>query len=767
MKKIIIFVTFLLICLSSFWTHKYILALNLFDTIEITGNNMLPSLFYEHNLYNHKTEYGDIIYCLDPDKVGTEVSAYTGVVTNKLDFYSNQQTAILSSIIINGYPNILPGNPVRNFTANEYHSITSMAIRALCMEFKGMTRGKTAEEYISVQYGDNAAKQECINLIEFAKNNPFIEPYNELSVKYLSSNNIVNDDDNMISKEYILEGRNISGPLKISTEGNNDYNLVLPENLTIGQKFYIMVSKDKTYNPINTKINISGKASNGLVFIKAGINNRQNYMGILNINQDIKTQFDLKIEPNIAKLKIIKKDIDSQEILNRATFRVWSKRPKDINDNENLIGNYVTNTEGFIEIDNLIKLDTYYIHEIDSPVGYESSIKDNFDYIVVDKFGETHEITIFNQQKITMENFIQIKGYKQVSSKQEVEYKVYGATNASNISLNSFFIKIPIPYEYYELNRKITIGNFEEKQGYLMYLKDSDNKSREIRKPYKDEVNYHLKNPAVSVNRNIYGVFNSTDLEVIKVSDTNIKELEIKLSPGSKGIEFKTPVFGKGSYSIYIKDMEKEYLLGSNYDGKKINNFTCSNLRSYRIVFDQPISIDEFKSGSFTSDIITNQVYKVIIDTDKRENVLIQEDWDANEINNINISEIMKDKLLLDGETIKNVSIIFKKPVASGFSLASPIILSGTSKDLHIISSEEFNENKNNLFFSNFVEIHGEYKGKVVENGDSWDTGSYFKDLKLTKGKLPKTGSFRFLVICLIPITVGFFLIIRWRGSNE
>lgn len=767
MKKTMIFVTFLLICLSSFWTHKYILALNLFDTIEITGNNILPSLFYEHNLYNHKTEYGDIIYCLDPDKVGTEVSAYTGVVTNKLDFYSNQQTAILSSAIINGYPNILPGNPVRNFTANEYYSITSMAIRALCMEFKGMTRGKTAEEYVSVQYGDNAAKQECKKLIEFAKNNPFIEPYNELSVKYLSSNNIVNDDDNMISKEYILEGRNISGPLKISTEGNNDYNLVLPENLTIGQKFYIMVSKDKTYNPINTKINISGKASNGLVFIKAGINNRQNYMGILNINQDIKTQFDLKIEPNIAKLKIIKKDIDSQEILNRATFRVWSKRPKDINDNENLIGTYVTNTEGFIEIDNLIKLDTYYIREIDSPVGYESSIKDNFDYIVVDKFGETHEITIFNKQKITMENFIQIKGYKQVSSKQEVEYKVYGATNASNISLNSFSIKIPIPNEYYELNRKITIGNFEERQGYLMYLKDSDNKSREIRKPYKDEVNYHLKNPAVSVNRNIYGVFNSTDLEVIKVSDTNIKELEIKLSPGSKGIEFKTPVFGKGSYSIYIKDMEKEYLLGSNYDGKKINNFTCSNLRSYRIVFDQPISIDEFKSGSFTSDIITNQVYKVIIDTDKRENVLIQEDLDANEINNINISEIMKDKLLLDGETIKNVSIIFKKPVASGFSLASPIILSGTSKDLHIISSEEFNENKNNLFFSNFVEIHGEYKGKVVENGDSWDTGSYFKDLKLTKGKLPKTGSFRFLVIGLIPITVGFFLIIRWRGSNE
>jgi hypothetical protein len=765
MKKRVFVFTVLLICLSTFGTHKLIMALNLFDTVEITGNNLLPGLFYEHNLYNHKTEYGDIIYCLDPDKVGTEVSAYKGVVTNKLDFYSNQQIAILSSAIINGYPNTLPGNPIRYFTSEEYHTISSMAIRALCMEFKGMTKGKTAQDYVSVQYGDESAKLECIKLIEYAKSNPFNETYNELSVKCLSKNSIVSDDGSMISKEYIVESKNISGPLKISTKDN--YNLILPQNLMVGQKFNIMILKDKTYESINTKGTISCKANRGLVYIKAGLSNRQNYIGILKVNQDIETNFDLNFESNIAKLKIFKKDIDTQEILNRASFKLWSKKPIDTNDDKNLIGIFETNAEGFIEVNNLGELGTYYIHELDAPVGYENIISGNFESIEIDKFGESYNKTIFNQQNILLENFIQIKGYKQVASNQEVEYKVYGATNASNVSLDNFIIKIPIPNEYYELNRKITIGNFEEKQGYLMYVKDSDNKSYEIRKPYKDEVNYHLASTTASQTRNIEGVFNSTDSEIIKVADSNIKELEIKLSPGSKGVEFKTPVFGNGSYSIYIKDMEKEYLLGSNYDGNKVNNFTCSDLRSYRIKFDKPIHIKEFKSGSFSTDIKTNQVYNLVIDTDRREGILIKENLDAKEINTIRIADIINDNLLIEGEIIKNISVIFNNPVKPGWSLTSPIIITGTSKDLQSISYYKFNGNRNNLYYSNTVEMYGEYKGTKVKNEDNWDTGSYSKDLKLTKGKLPRTGSYRFLAIGFIPITVGFFLITRWRANNE
>lgn len=760
MKKIKTIITILSVFVLTLGAHQLILALDLGDTIEITGNKLLPSLFYEHNLYNQRTEHGDIIYCLDPDKVGTEVSSYHGNVVSKLDLYSNQQIAILSSVIINGYPNVFPGTPYRTFTASEYHSITAMAIRAICMEFKGMTRGNTAEDYISVQYGDAAAKLECIKLIVYAKNNPYTKEYNELIIKSLSDNNIVSVDGTKIEKEYILEGSNVNGPINIALIDSTLADIILPENLSIGEKFKILIPIEKTYKPINTTMEISGKSTSGLVYIKAGITNRQSYMGILRINQNIKTNFVFNIDPNISKLKIIKKDIDTQEVLTTATFKVYSKKPKDANESENLIGTFVSNEEGYIEINNLSILGTYFISEILPPVGYGSKVESIIENAEVDKYGITYNKTIYNQQKAVIENFIQIDGYKQLASNQPLEYKVFGATNASNVSLNDFTINIPIPHEYYKLNNAINIGEFEEKQGYLMYLIDSKNNQHEIKKTYNDEIDYLLSKTSTQKTRNIKGIFNSNDSELIDAPKEGLKEITIKLAPESKGIEFRTPVLGKGNYSIYIKDYEKEYLLGVNYDGTKEHVFKCSNLRSYRMVFDNPIFIKGFKSGSFSADTKSNVVYSVSVNTDKRENVLIKDNLESSVKNVISF---------MDGEIIRNVSIIFKDALKPGFSLASPIVLSGTSNNLKIINDNKYSskDNGDNLYFSNIVEIRGEYKGREVINGDEWETSTYSKKLQLSKGNLPKTGSYKYVLFSLLPLTVGILLVIKWRKSHE
>lgn len=757
MKKIRTIITILSIFIFTFGAHQLILALDLGDTVKIEGSNMLPDLFYEHNLYNHRTEHNDIIYCLDPEKVGTEFDSYQGKVVNNLDLYSNQQIAILKSVIINGYPNILPGTPYRSFSTSEYHSITAMAIRAICMEFKGMTRGKAAEDYISVQYGDASAKLECIKLIVYAKNHPYNVEFNKLSVKCTSDNKIVSEDGTKIGKEYILEGANVAGPINISSIDGNNNDLILPQNLTIGRKFNIMVPKDKTYIPINTTMEINGKATSGLVYIKAGISSRQSYIGILKVNQDIKTTFDFNLDPNIARLRVIKKDIDTQEILTGATFKIWSKQPKNINDIDNLIGTFMTNEEGIIEINNLGELGTYYISEICVPVGYKSADNTDFETIKVDKFGITYNKTIYNKHNVSLENFIQIKGYKQLASNQPVAYKVFGATNASNVSLENFTISIPIPHEYYKLNT-ITLGEFIEKQGYLMYLVDSNNNQHKIKKSYNDEADYLLSKSSTQETRNIKGIFNSTDVKSIDVPKAGIKELTIKLTPDSKGIEFRTPIFGKGSYSIYIKDYEKEYLLGANYDAKIEHNFVCSNLRSYRIVFNKPIFIDEFKTGTFSSNDKSNEIYSVIVDTDKMDNVLIKDNLEANKINVLKFS---------DSEIVENITIIFKDAVKPGFSLVSPIVLTGNSKDLKHISNNKYNGNGNDLHFSNLVEVKGEYKGNEVKNGDKWETSSYSKELKLNKGSLPKTGSYKYMLIGFLSLTLGIFLVIKWRRYHE
>ena len=766
MKKILIVIIVVFFCLSILGTHRMIKALSLLETIGINGNTLLPSLFYEHNLYEHKTENGDIIYCLDPDKAGTEISAYNGIVTNKLDFYSEQQIEILTSLLVNGYPNKLPGNPSRNFTAKEFYCITSMAVRALCMEFKGLTKGKTAEEYIKLQDGEVKAKLECIKLIEYAKKNPCTKIYNELSLKCLSDN-IISDDGSMLYKEYMLVGDILSSKIKISFDKSTNNTIIFPDSVTIGNKFKIMVPIDETLLPIELKMTASVGLESYPVFIKAGLHNRQNYMGVLKVDQDINYKFDLNVDPNIAKLKIIKKDFDTLETLIGASFKVWSDKPIDIYDEENLLGLYETNAEGFIELNNLTRLGTYYIKEIVPPQGYKIMGNDEFESVEIVEFGKSYEKTIYNQQNIIMGNFIQIKGYKQVSSNQFVEYRVYGATNSSNVSLKNFSINIPIASDYYNLNSNIIIGEFEEKQGYLMYITDSGNNTYEMKKSYKDDDDYTINNSNDYNTRNSNGVYNCSDSENIMVPSNDVKEVLIKLAHASKGIEFKTPVFGSGNYSIYITDKDKEYLLGTNYDGRKENNFTCNDLRSYRIVFDKPININEFITGSFSTNLKSNKTYSVLIDTDKRKNIIIKDLLNANNKNIINISKLLNEKLLLEDEIINNVSIVFNEPVESGFTLTNPIILSGLTKDLDSVLEDSFNKKRNNLYYSNSVEISGVYKGKSVKNGDSWDTGSYSKELSLKNGKLPRTGSYYILLFGFITVLVGCLLLKRWRVTNE
>ena len=768
MKKIIIYIGILSVLILTFGAEPLLLALGLGDTLEITGNRLLPDLFYEHNLYDHRTEFGDIIYCVDPDKVGTEHSNYAGRVVEDLDFYSDQQIAILTSLIFNGYPNQEPSTANRNFSGSEYHCITAMAMRALCMEFKGMTRGKTAEDYISVQYGDAGAKSECRRLILQAKKNPFIKKYNDISIKCLSKNNIeILDDSTRVGKEYVIEGSNISGAVSIKLKGINDKDIIMPKTVAIGQKFFISVPKSKTYTAINETFEVKAKTNESLVFIKANGSDRQSYIGLIKVNQELKLNYDFNMEPNIAKIKLIKKDTDTKENLPGATFRFWSKKPASLIDKNNLCGEFTTNEVGVLVVDNLSKLGACYFSEIKSPIGYPAKAPFETGEIVVDKFGITYEKIVYNKQKPLLETFIQLDGYRQVASFQPLEYKVFGAINASNVSLKDFSINIPLPHEYYSLNNRIEIGSFIENEAYLMYFKDINDNVHEIKKSYIDSKDNQVSVSEQQTTRNIKGIFTNTDEDAVEVPNLGMKEMTIKLVPESKGSEFKTPIFGKGTYSIFIKNQEREYLLGSNYDGMKVNYFKCNDLRSYRIVFDKPVFISNFKNGTFKALEQGYRNYSVILNTDKRKGIEIGSDFVSNKKNVINIADIIKQNKLMKNETITNVNIRFNEAVKPGFRQKEPIILSGQSKDLNLLTDKYFNGDRNILFYENRVEIEGFYGEEKAANSDEWETNSYSRDVLLKKGAIPKTGAYSIAIVGFTIIAAGIYCIFIWRHNVE
>ncbi len=747
------------IFLMTFCTSQIVLALNFGDTVKIMGNNKLPNLFYEHNLYNQKTEHDDYIYCIEPNKIGSESSIHEGLIINNLSIFTSQQEAILKSAALNGYPNVI----LNNFNAKENQCITAMALRCLSMEFKNLTNGRSAEEYINDQKGLPSAKLECKKMIIKAKNLPCKSEYSSMVIKSLSENNIeIPGNTSRVGKAFKLECSNITGPITLNCTSSSIPSLEYPKVILPGEIFYISVPLSKTYEPINFKFQVSAEGKKDIVFIKAINDERQSYVGLILMDKNINSIFDFKLNENISIIKLIKKDIETNEILIDAKFKIWTMKPDNINDDKNLLGTYKSNEQGLIQIDNISKLGTYYYCEVFPPTGY--SIKNiAIQSLEVLEYGNVYNKTVYNAQKPLTETFIQLKGYKQVASNQPLKYEVFGAINCSNVKLKNFSIKIAIPMEYANINKKIEIGEFIDASGYRIFYKDDEDNIIEVKKEYNDVPDYLLSSNKEQKTKNILGIFTNDINDNISIPRKDIKEVIIKLIPTANGNEFTTPVFGKGTYSIFVKDNKKEYLLGNNYNGDKENKFKCDDLRSYRIVFNKLVNIDNFTSGEFTSIKLSQSLYSVILETNKRSNISVPNSFRSDESNVINITDLYKNNILNKNEIISNINILFNDEVSPGFKQKNPLYIYGTSNDFKSLCKKYFFDDRKKLYYSCNVIVEGEYKGIIIKNGDEWDTGSFSKELNLNKGYLPKTGTRNILINGLILLSFGNLFIFKWR----
>ncbi len=752
---ILLFLVFLIM----FSTSQLIFALSYGDRVKITGSNELPNLFYEHNLFNHITEHNDYIYCVEPDKIGSENSIHEGLVTDSLSTFNEEQEGVLKSAALFGYPNINNSN----FSISENQCITAMALRCLSMEYKNLTKGRTAEDYIDIQQGSSLGKLECRKLIVKAKLQPFKSEYSKITIKPLSLNNIeIPGDKTRVGKAFKIECINIQGPISLSCIGNISTGLNYPKEILPEELFYISLPKSETYEPINLKFQVNSYANKDIVFIKAISSTRQSYVGLISIDKIIKTSFEFALDQNISNIELVKKDINTNEILPGAKFKIWSEKPEDSDDNSNLLGIYTTNNQGVIRIPNISELGTYYFCEILSPIGY-SSQNTSIESIDVIDYGITYYKTVYNRQNLLLETFIQLKGYKQAASNQPLKYEVFGAVNCSNTELKNFSINFSVPNEYVNVDKKIEIGKFTDAAAYQIFYKDNLGKINEVKKNYTDYPDYLLSTNYEQQTKNVQGVFTNDINDEILIKSNDIKEVIIKLVPTSSGSEFTTPEFGGGKYSIYIKDKEKEYLLGNDFDGEKRNKFKCDDLRSYKIVFDEPINIDNFNSGEFTTLQKSNQFYDLLIDTNINNEVLVAGNFRTDENSTITITDLYKNNSLNDDEIIENIHLKFKDEVNPGFKQQEPIYIYGSSNDFNKLSDKYFSGKREKLYYSSRVEVEGEYEGNTILNGDEWDTGTFSKELLLTNGSLPKTGLSEIIFIGLILFSVGNLMLYKWR----
>jgi len=763
MKKFKNLIFLFIVVFMTFGVSQLVQALNYGSTVKITGSNKLPNLFYEHNLYNQKSEYNDYIYCIEPDKTGSEHSIHEGIVVDNLSLFTNEQASILKAAALNGYPNVI----INNFSSSENQCITAMALRCLSMEFKNLTRGRSAETYINDQQGSTLAKAECRKLIIKSKSLPFINEFSNLSLKNISNGNIaIPGDTTRVGQAYLVESTNISGPINLSCATNNLTEINYPNSIMPGEVFYVSVPIKDTFKKIDIKFTATAKTTKDIVFIKANDSSRQSYVGLISLNKNIDYKFDFKLDEGYSKLVLIKKDIETNEILTGVKFKFWSEKPEDVDDEKNSLGIFTTDEQGKIFLSNLNKLGKYYYAEISPPLGYFIE-NETIDSINIDAFGNTYNKTVYNRQIPFLSTFIQLKGYKQTASNQPLKYEVFGAINASNVNLKDFSLNIDIPYEYADIDNDIEIGKFINAQGYQIFYKDLDDKSYEVKKNYIDNTDNQILNTNSQNMSKIQGIFTNDVSGIVSFDKTSIKEVVIKLAPTSNGNEFITPIFGEGNYSIYIKDYNSEYLLGENYKGDIENKFNCTNLRSYKIVFDKPISIDNFTSGKFSTLKQSTPNYSIYFNTIKRNKVLINNNMKSDEINKINISQLYDNGTLNKDENIVSIKILFNEQVNSGFKQMEPIFINGTTNNFENLSNKYFEGKRESLYYSCKVDIEGEYNGESVKDNDDWDTTSFSKSLSLNKGVLPKTGGLIMIMVGISSICIGSLFIIKWRYINE
>lgn len=215
---------------------------------------------------------------------------------------------------------------------------------------------------------------------------------------------------NALMKEYyiILDGENIDGT-KITDMDNNEKS-----TFKNNEKFKILIPLKNLTKDGSFSILASGK-----VFTKPVYYGDSNNESLQNIaitgtfyedGTGIKTEYYLK---NKTKIKILKQDQESKEILESVKFQILDEN-KEI-----IFSDLATNEEGLIEVENLIP-GKYYIKETETKEGY--IVYDDLIEINL-KLNEENTVTVNNlkvQENPEVEEIKTELEIEQVKAEQEV-----------------------------------------------------------------------------------------------------------------------------------------------------------------------------------------------------------------------------------------------------------------------------------------------------------------------------------------------------------
>lgn len=157
-----------------------------------------------------------------------------------------------------------------------------------------------------------------------------------------------------------------------------------------GENFKVKIPKQNLNSDKNINIQIEAKLkSYPLYYGKTRISGTQNYLLTANSYQNISTEISTKLELNTGKILINKVDSNTKESIEGAEFELYNSK-------DELLGTYLTNKNGEVEIPNLYQ-GKYYLKETKTNENYILDKNTKFGVDVV--YNKTSTIDIENKHK--------------------------------------------------------------------------------------------------------------------------------------------------------------------------------------------------------------------------------------------------------------------------------------------------------------------------------------------------------------------------------
>ena len=369
-------------------------------TVQFDAGGYWVYISYNIVTYTDSDGVERVAYCVTPDTPGIEwtngsVEGYNVNITQVL------QNDELWRVMRHGYPYATPAQ-MGVETEQDAYLATKLAIQCILLGrptnqirtyYRGGQDPVAGLRLADITRRGNKVVDAIYNLVNYARTSNETPTNNTI----LTATKVgdIKDEGANFTQEYSVTSsttmksyriRNItgfpSGSFTADLSGN------AKQLFNNGENFKVVMPKNSTTGTIDGEIEIAANCETYSIFYGEGPSGFQNYALYPDPYRDLNKVVTTNIVPNTAKLTIEKFDKDTGENLAGVTFNARYENGQNI-------GNFTTDTNGKIEIKNLMK-GTVILKETKTQNSYKLSTEE---YKVPLEIGESKTIGIENEKK--------------------------------------------------------------------------------------------------------------------------------------------------------------------------------------------------------------------------------------------------------------------------------------------------------------------------------------------------------------------------------